>query len=260
MTVQVESDLPITTTTFDAKFAAFAVGRTRAPTRSSSATTSGCRDRTRRLGAEREEVYRKPPWAIYRAGRLVGLRGHLARPGRPHAAPRGRVQRRPHARRALQPDAQRADWWRDGGLGLADACSPSDQIVLARLLADRDACFLHSGGLRARRPGLRLRRATPTPASRRPWSCCGAGSASAPRSSATTATSCAAGRGLRRRPPGFYVHGTWSHGDVPDVSSAGGAAARHPLSRAGGGERDRAARRPQADLAAPAGHAHQSRW
>jgi hypothetical protein len=28
-------------------------------------------------------------------------------------------------------------------------------------------------------------------------------------------------RGFAGGPPGFYVHGTWSHGDVPDVSSAG---------------------------------------
>ena len=28
-------------------------------------------------------------------------------------------------------------------------------------------------------------------------------------------------RGYAGGPPGFYVHGTWSHGDVPDVSSAG---------------------------------------
>ena len=39
-------------------------------------------------------------------------------------------------------------------------------------------------------------------------------------------------RGYAGGPPGFYVHGTWSHGDVPGRLVGRRAAARHPLPRA----------------------------
>ena len=75
-----------------------------------------------------------------------------------------------HTRGELYNAEARERSWRDGGLGSL-TMFPTDQILLARLLADRDGCFLHSGGLVIDGQGLPLRRATPTPASRRPWSC-----------------------------------------------------------------------------------------
>ncbi len=103
---------------------------------------------------------------------------------------------------------------------------PSDQIWLARLLADREACYLHSGGMVIDGRGFLF-----------------VGHSEAGKSTTMELVRGALGeraeilcddrnivrwwprgyaaRGCAGGPPGFYVHGTWSHGDVPDVSSAG---------------------------------------
>ena len=109
--------------------------------------------------------------------------------------------------------------WRDGGL-TSLTMFPSDQIIVARLLADREGCYLHSGGLTIDGRGFVF-----------------VGHSDAGKSTTMQLVRQELGaraeilcddrnivrrwpEGFRSGPPGFYVHGTWSHGDVPDVSSA----------------------------------------
>jgi hypothetical protein len=86
---------------------------------------------------------------------------------------------------------------------------PTDQILLARLLADRQGCILHAGGMILNGQGLLF-----------------AGHSGAGKSTIVTQLRahgeilCDDRNILRRYPEGWRVYGTWSHGDVPDVSAA----------------------------------------
>jgi hypothetical protein len=84
---------------------------------------------------------------------------------------------------------------------------PSDQILLARLFADRQGCIFHAAGMIIDEQGFLF-----------------AGHSGAGKSTLATMLRehgeilCDDRIIVRRWPDGFKVHGTWSHGDVPDVS------------------------------------------
>lgn len=86
---------------------------------------------------------------------------------------------------------------------------PTDQTLLARVLADRQACFLHSSAAVIDGAGLIF-----------------VGHSGAGKS--TTASMldghaeilCDDRNVVRRWPDGFRVHGSWSHGEIPRVSAA----------------------------------------
>jgi len=86
---------------------------------------------------------------------------------------------------------------------------PSDQILLARLLPDRQACFLHAAGMVVNGQGLVF-----------------VGHSEAGKSTMVTMLReegeilCDDRVIVRRWPDRFRVHGSWSHGDVPQVSAA----------------------------------------
>ncbi len=87
---------------------------------------------------------------------------------------------------------------------------PTDQIVLAQGLAWKDCCFLHSGGVILDGKGFLF-----------------AGHSGAGKSTLMTmlrdrATILCDDRNIvRHRTNGFQVYGTWSHGDVAEVSASG---------------------------------------
>lgn len=85
---------------------------------------------------------------------------------------------------------------------------PSDQIVIARMLANKDACYLHSSGMIIDGAGLVF-----------------VGHADAGKS---TMLKLLNGKGeilcddriiVRKHPDGFKAHGSWSHGEITIVSS-----------------------------------------
>jgi hypothetical protein len=88
---------------------------------------------------------------------------------------------------------------------------PSDQILLARILAERQGCYLHSCGVNLGGKGLLF-----------------LGHSGAGKSTMATMLKdrsrilCDDRIIVRKQPGGFRIHGTWSHGDVPNVS--GGSA------------------------------------
>jgi hypothetical protein len=87
--------------------------------------------------------------------------------------------------------------------------SPSDQILLARVFAQRQACFLHACGMVIQEQGLAF-----------------VGHSEAGK---TTTARMLMDEGellcddriiIRHWTDGFRVHGTWSHGDIPKVSAS----------------------------------------
>jgi len=220
ITVRVESELPFTDATLDQKFASFAVDGP-GPDTVVIRHHFGLHDEEdlALMLEGGEEVYRHPPWAITRTPSSWVYLGIAPQPDDP-TLHRVAVFTADHTRGELyNPEASR-EWWRDGGLGSL-SLFPSDQIWLARLLADRDACYLHSGGMLIDGQGFLF-----------------VGHSDAGKSTTMELVRGALGaraailcddRNIVRRwpqgfgggPPGVYVHGTWSHGDVPDVSSAG---------------------------------------
>jgi hypothetical protein len=218
ITVRVESDLPITDATFHDKFACF--------------QTSGPGDDTVVVrhhfglpdpipgmsGRERpDEVYRHSPWAIYRTDRSWIYLGIAPKPDDPtlHCVA---VFNEDYSDGDIYSPLSQEEVWSRGSI-TSLTMFPTDQILLARLLADRDACLLHSSGVAIDGRGLIF-----------------AGHSDAGKSTTMElvrrklddrAHILCDDRNIVRRwpagfrggPPGFYVHGTWSHGDVPDVSS-----------------------------------------
>ncbi len=87
---------------------------------------------------------------------------------------------------------------------------PTDQVMLTPMLAERQACIVHSAGLVYHGAGLLF-----------------VGHSEAGKSTMVTLLRdeaeilCDDRVVLRCWPDGIKIHGTWSHGDVPDVSPAG---------------------------------------
>ena len=201
VTVRVDSDIPLTEKTFDPKFEKF---ETDGPSdemislRHHFSLPEFNRDD---LG---QEVYRRAPWAIYRKDRSWIYLG--IGPGRHekdfHCAA---VFNEDHTRGRIYNPSEAL--FRRGKLH-ALTMFPSDQILLARALAGRQACFFHAAGMDINGKGLLL-----------------VGHSDAGK---TTAARMLRKHGevlcddriiVRRHPDGLRIHGTWSHGDLADVSA-----------------------------------------
>jgi MoaA/NifB/PqqE/SkfB family radical SAM enzyme len=202
ITIQVESDLPFNDKTFHPKFRHF-----EAPGPSDDMITIrhhfALPDlRGKDPGLER---YRKPPWAVYQKGSswvYVGI------------AP-SKGDRRVHKvavfdsghRSGRIYHATSAGFLR-GGLH-ALTLLPSDQILLARMLAEKQGLYLHSCGVKSKGKGYLL-----------------VGNSGAGKSTAASLLRgsseilCDDRMIVRKTSGGIKVYGTWNHGDVPDVSSA----------------------------------------
>ncbi len=202
ITIGVESDLPLTDNTFHPKFEIFRVdgpGEDNITIRHhfSLPDLNGSD-----LGME---VYRKPPWAIYKKGDSWVYVGISPAAADKHIH-RVVVFSRDHARARIYNDGEKN--FREGGLHSL-TLFPSDQILLARVLADRQGCYIHSGGVLMEGQGLLF-----------------VGHSEAGKSTIVTMLKdeaeilCDDRMIVRRWPQGFMIHGTWSHGDVPDVSAS----------------------------------------
>ncbi len=255
ITVRVESELPFTDATFDKKFASFAVDGPGADTVVIRHHFGLPGDEALAAALEGgEEVYRHPPWAIARTpGSWVYL-GIAPQPDDP-TLHRVAFFNDDHTLGELYNPAESREWWREGGLGSL-SMFPSDQIWLARLLADRDACFLHSGGMLIDGQGFLF-----------------VGHSDAGKSTTMELVRGALGEraddplrrpqhraplaaGLRRRPARLLGPRHLEPRRRARRLVGRGAAARHPLPRAVADQRDRAADRPQGGLEAAAGDAH----
>jgi MoaA/NifB/PqqE/SkfB family radical SAM enzyme len=201
ITIQVESDLPIKNDTFHSKFKLFEVDGPGDDTISIRHHFSLPDLNDRDLG---KEVYRKPPWAVYKKGDSWVYLGISPTPGDKNLH-RVAVFNSEHTRARIYNDKE--EIFLKGDLHSL-TMFPTDQILLARILADRQGCYLHACGVNLEGKGLLF-----------------AGHSEAGKSTIATLLKgkaeilCDDRMIIRKRQDGFRIYGTWSHGDVPDVSS-----------------------------------------
>ena len=202
LTLEVESDLPITDSTFHPKFELFRVAAD-GPADISFRHHFSLPDlEGRDLGTE---IHRRPPWAVSKKGCSWLYRGIFDDPSdtRTH---RLMVFDEAHTRgRIFSPSAE---LFRRGRLDSL-ALLPSDQIILARALPAFGGLFIHASGVVLNGKGLLF-----------------AGPSEAGKS---TIVKLLEGRAevlcddriiVRRAPGGFRIHGTWNHGEIPRISPA----------------------------------------
>jgi MoaA/NifB/PqqE/SkfB family radical SAM enzyme len=202
ITMQVEADLPITDHTFSDKFRHFKVEGPGSDLISIRHHFSLPDIKGQYLG---REVYRKPPWAIFHKG---GSWIYLGIYPEPYDSRLYKVAvfNQDHTRGSIYNDGEKLFHRGDNN---ALTLFVTDQIVLARVMADRNACFLHSSGVIMEDRGLLF-----------------VGHSEAGKSTTVKMLQgkaeilCDDRNIVRRWPDGFRVHGTWSHGEVPLVSSA----------------------------------------
>jgi MoaA/NifB/PqqE/SkfB family radical SAM enzyme len=208
ITLQVDSDLPIDDRTFHEKFKAFRVDGPGEDTVTIRHHFELPDLKGKDLG---RELYRKPPWAIYRQNGSYIYLGISPRADDP-TLHRVATFNRDHTRARIYED--REDIWRKGDLHSLTMFS-SDQILIARLLADRQGFYLHSAGAVLNGAGILF-----------------VGHSEAGKSTTTRLLMEAGVAGslqveilcddrniVRRGDDGWRVFGTWSHGDVPVVSA-----------------------------------------
>jgi MoaA/NifB/PqqE/SkfB family radical SAM enzyme len=203
ITVQVESDLPISGTTFSPKFKCFETDGPGQDTIALSHIFSLPDLVNHDFG---ELVYRKAPWAIYRKGRSWIYVGISPDP-KDTAVHIIAVFNHDHSHSTIYHGATQKDIYVKGNLRSL-TLFPTDQIVLARVLADRGGCYLHSAGVILNNRGLLF-----------------VGHSDAGKSTLATMLKgkaeilCDDRIIVRQQPEGFRIYGTWSHGDVEEVSA-----------------------------------------
>ncbi|MFA4965753.1 MAG: hypothetical protein WC709_08995 [Thermoleophilia bacterium] len=203
VTLQVESELPFAATTFAEKFTAFEAP---GPGPDTVVFHHQFEMPPADLGTPGRCVYRRPPWAIHEAPW-----GWLYRdlpPAGVAGGERAIAVDAAHTRaRFFNGPGVRAGFARGGQPSLT--LMPTDQILVARLLADREAAFVHSCGIALDGEGLLFVGES------------GAGKSTAMSLFAPFSEPLCDDRNIVRRwPGGFRVHGTWSHGSVPIASPA----------------------------------------
>ena len=201
LTVRVDADLPITDATFHSKFELFRTDRPNGDLITIHHHFALPQLEGEDLGLQ---VYRQPPWAVYRKGKAWIYLGIYPHPGdeRIH---RVIVFSDDHTRAHIyNPTAELFHYGHVDSLLLLS----SDQIVLARVLPALGGAFVHAAGLAVNGRGFLF-----------------AGASEAGKSTITMmlrnrAKILCDDRMIVRRDAGggFRIHGTWSHGDVPQVS------------------------------------------
>jgi len=207
VTIQIDSDLPINETTFHPKFKHFEVAGPGEDTISVRHHFSLPDLEGKDLG---KELYRKMPWAVYKKDDSWIYLG----------IPITRGDKNLHRVAVFNSDHTRAriynkkeEIFLKGNLHSL-TLFPTDQILLARILADRQGCYLHSCGVNFEGKGLLF-----------------TGHSEAGKSTMATLLKGKAeilcdDRIIVRRQKSedrsqkteVRIYGTWSHGDVPDVS------------------------------------------
>lgn len=210
--IQVDSDLHIDDRTFHPKFAAFRVAAPGADRVAIRYHFTLPDLHGRNLG---REVYRKPPWAIFQQDSsytYLGISTDADDPSIHRVATFSADHTRAHI--YVSDDEP----WQRGGIHSL-TLFPSDQILIARLLADRGGCYLHSAGAVLDGAGMLF-----------------VGHSGAGKSTTTRQLQAAAEKAqgtppfqveilcddrniVRRMDDGWRVFGTWSHGEVAVVSA-----------------------------------------
>jgi len=202
ISIQVEADIPIADDTFDIKFKKFQIdapGEDLVKIRHEFSIIAPVIDDSWQL------VYKKNPWAIYRRDKFWIYLGILGEADPLDLWTIG-IFNESHTK-GLICHRDKSQFL--NGKNHSLALYPTDQIFLARILADRQAFYIHAAGMILYGKGVLF-----------------VGHSEAGKS---TTVSMLKDEGeilcddriiVRHWPGGFRIHGTWSHGDVPEVSNS----------------------------------------
>ncbi|MCJ7483238.1 MAG: radical SAM protein [Thermodesulfovibrionales bacterium] len=200
ITIQVDSDLPITEKTFRPKFKKFQVLGGGNDTITIMHHFSVPDISNIDLG---QEVYRKIPWAIYRK-KNSWIYAHIVDSKEIHQIVEFNDE---HTQARIYSNEYRKDVFLNGNVNSL-TLFPTDQVLIARILADRQGCYIHSSGIILDGKGYLF-----------------AGKSGAGKSTIAGILKkrveilCDDRVIVRKRNGKFNVYGTWSHGDLPDVSA-----------------------------------------
>ncbi len=235
VTIQLESDVPMTDTTFHPKFKYFEVNGPGKDTITIRHHFSIPDLNNWDIG---EEIYRKPPWAIYSNGPswfYMGIPGDGGGTikGLWHGIWQRLYQRSRQKSKVIGSIASGSV--REGNINQLAVFNqdysnikiynkteqafrrgnlhsltlfPTDQILLASILADREGCYIHASGVVLDGKGLLFVGHSNTGKSTMAMMLHG-----------KAKVLCDDRIIVRRWPRGFKIHGTWSHGDVSVVSA-----------------------------------------
>jgi len=202
ITIQVESDLPITESTFHPKFKLFEVN---APGEDNITIRHHFYLPDLKAQDLGKEIYRKAPWAIYKKGNSWIYLG-ISPDEEDKEVNRVAVFNHNHTRTRIYHNKEMVNRFPNDSLPSL-TLFPTDQILLARVLADREGCYLHSSGVILKEKGFLF-----------------VGHSESGKSTLVKMLKdkakilCDDRMIVRRWKEGFRIHGTWSHGDVPEVS------------------------------------------
>lgn len=215
ITIQVESDLPLDDTTFDDKFVPF---RADSPGKDTVTIRHHFTLPVLEGYDLGRELYRKSHLAVFRQRGQAGSYIYLDTTPRSDGRPLSRVATfaADHSRGRIYGDDAAEERWRGGSLRSL-TMFPSDEIFIARLLADRQGCCLASAGAIINGAGILF------------IDHFGAG-ASAVTDLLADALGKGAARGdllsgtcniVRRTGDNWQVYGTWDHGDARRMTADG---------------------------------------
>jgi MoaA/NifB/PqqE/SkfB family radical SAM enzyme len=205
ITIRVESELPMTSATFGPRFKPF---ETNKPGEDNIALIHRFLPRELSDRDFGEEVYRKPPWAIYGKGNswiYVGISPDPDDKDIDIVA----VFNRDYSHGMIYHSERLKQLFTEGNLS-ALTLFPSDQIILARVLADRGGGYFHAAGAILDGTGLLFVGHS------------GAGKSTMANMLKGKAEILCDDRIIVRDRPdeALRIYGTWSHGDVSEVSSS----------------------------------------
>ena len=216
ITIQVDSDLPILDGAFHQKFKAFQTDGPGEDTVSIHHHFSLPDIHVQKLG---REVYRKSPWAIFRKDHSWIYLGGISPEGGNEDVQRVVVFNNDHSHAHIYNHND--EIFRGGGLHSLTMFS-TDQILIGRLLADRQGCYLHSAGAIINEAGILFVGHSDAGKSTLTQLLLNAGTGRRYDDSEPMQIEilCDDRNIVRRGDEGWRVYGTWSHGDIKVISSS----------------------------------------
>lgn len=202
ISLQVDSDLPMNEGSFDDRFKLF---QTEAPGKDLVTIHHHYALPDLHFLEKAHLVYEKIPWRVYRLGSdwiYLGINSRAKKPKLWLIAIFNHDHTRAHI---YHPNDNIICSTKMGSL----TALPSDYVLLAQVLADRQAVLMHSAGLILNGQGLLF-----------------VGHSGAGKSTivkllrAYGQILCDDRVIVRKWPDGFHIHGTWSHGEIPEISNA----------------------------------------
>jgi hypothetical protein len=201
ITIKVESELPFTDTTFLPKFKLFEVDKPGEDVVTVRHYFTLPEIQTIAFG---EEVYRKPPWAIFKNDDSW-IYTNISQNEKDKNFYRIAIFDHGHTHGQIYNRSQ--EFFLKGKLN-AISLFPTDQILIARMLIDREGCYFHSSGVTLNGSGYLFLGHSE------------AGKSTMLKMLKPQAVSLCDDRIiLRRYPEGFRIFGTWSGGEAENISA-----------------------------------------